>query len=80
MALQIEGTISYKELCRSKFQVAAVAKAPILLPDDLGLADVMFWWEPSQTKYPQLFCRFTRTLSGNEITESGAMDFYQIER
>jgi len=60
------GTLSHSEpVCQSKLVVEArAAKAVISFPDSTGqpqhVIDVLFWWEPSNTQYPQLFVRVSK--------------------
>jgi len=75
--LQLRSMVSYDKLCHGKLSVANTAKSILkfshFIPE--AMVEAEFWWEPSQTKYPQLHCRLTSLQS----TESGAMDFLQTE-
>lgn len=59
------GTLQSSEVvCQGKLMLEVKnAKTQILLPDNMAqtqVVDVMFWWEPSSTQYPQLYARVSR--------------------
>eukprot|EP01126_Amoeba_proteus_P018025 TRINITY_DN1897_c0_g1_i5.p1 TRINITY_DN1897_c0_g1~~TRINITY_DN1897_c0_g1_i5.p1 ORF type:complete len:310 (-),score=64.17 TRINITY_DN1897_c0_g1_i5:226-1020(-) len=73
------GTLSSSEVvCQSKLMLdMRTAKATILIPDPMGqqqLVEVLFWWEPSTTQYPQLHARVYR---GETIFMSRGLDFFR---
>jgi hypothetical protein len=74
-------TLSSKlELCRTKMEVGMSAKTVIDLshvdPEHPNLlADGEFWWEPSQSQYPQLYGKFWR----GEYVSYGPLDFLRTE-
>jgi len=69
------------ELCRTKMEVAMSAKTVIDLthidPELPGMmAEGEFWWEPSQSQYPQLYGKFWR---GESNCQYGPLDFLRTE-
>eukprot|EP01126_Amoeba_proteus_P045427 TRINITY_DN5085_c0_g1_i10.p1 TRINITY_DN5085_c0_g1~~TRINITY_DN5085_c0_g1_i10.p1 ORF type:complete len:302 (-),score=62.63 TRINITY_DN5085_c0_g1_i10:267-1172(-) len=78
----IPSLISQEELCRTKLEVGLSAKAIVDLsidsvetPEQQHIVYTEFWWEPSQSEYPQLYGRFYR----NDVQHSGPMDFLRTE-
>eukprot|EP01126_Amoeba_proteus_P015912 TRINITY_DN1724_c0_g1_i12.p1 TRINITY_DN1724_c0_g1~~TRINITY_DN1724_c0_g1_i12.p1 ORF type:complete len:201 (-),score=32.81 TRINITY_DN1724_c0_g1_i12:180-782(-) len=72
---------SRQELCRTKLEVGLIAKALVDLSHlstettEQQVACAEFWWEPSQSEYPQLYGRFYR----NNAQHAGPMDFLRTE-
>jgi len=71
------------ELCRTRLQINETAKTQVdvnnhVNPDQRSpkyVANAEFWWEPSQSQYPQLCARVSR----DDIKVSGPMDFIRTE-
>jgi len=60
---RLTNTLLHTEtICHSKLSIDRTAKAVIQLDSPQGqqTCDVVFWWEPSNTPYPQLYARITR--------------------
>jgi len=73
------GTLQSSEVvCQGKLLLEMkTAKTQIVLGDQMGqpqVVDVLFWWEPSATQYPQLYARVSR---GDNIFISRGLDFFR---
>eukprot|EP01127_Copromyxa_protea_P007149 TRINITY_DN17067_c0_g1_i1.p1 TRINITY_DN17067_c0_g1~~TRINITY_DN17067_c0_g1_i1.p1 ORF type:complete len:370 (+),score=48.11 TRINITY_DN17067_c0_g1_i1:37-1146(+) len=75
---------SRQELCRCKLDVGMTAKTMIDISHLMDpnsemqyspLAEGEFWWEPSQSQYPQLYGRFWR----DDVMHLGPLDFLRTE-
>jgi len=68
------------ELCRCRMDVGMSAKTEVDLSHHLETpqrlaGEAEFWWEPSQSQYPQLYGRFWR----GDIVHFGPLDFLRTE-
>jgi hypothetical protein len=73
---------SRQELCRTKLDVGMSAKTVIDVshlatenPEQPLQAEGEFWWEPSQSQYPQLYGKFWR----GDSVHVGPLDFLRTE-
>jgi len=65
-----------EDICQAKLHISPIAKATIEIMDGEATAEAEFWWEPSQSQYPQLWGKLYR----EKIEETGPMDFYRTSQ
>jgi hypothetical protein len=67
-------------VCQSKLAVSDEPKAKGIIQastDPSEVLDAFFWWEPSNTQYPQLFGQISR---GETVYLSRGLDFFRTEQ
>jgi hypothetical protein len=67
-------------VCQSKLAVTDEPKAKGIIlasTDPNEVLDAFFWWEPSNTQYPQLFGQISR---GETVYLSRGLDFFRTEQ